>query len=82
MMSVIQVPSLAYGMAFEEKCEKDGYVESQVAPNQSVAGPVNSSSFHRRKDPYELEDQRSLRQPYRRSIDKFKRPAELHDLNT
>lgn len=50
-----QVPDFVDWMALKNNRKQNGEVKGQVAPDQSVTGPVDGSRLHRCEDMYELE---------------------------
>ena len=58
MALIEEIPDFVNGMALKDDHKQNAQVKSQVAPYQSVAGPVDGSGLHGREDVYELEEQR------------------------
>ncbi len=51
------IPDFADWVTFKDQRQKNGNVEGQIAPNQSMTGPVDQTGLHGCEDTYQLEEQ-------------------------
>ena len=75
------IPDLVFRRAFESNSEENPGVESEIAPNESVYGPVHGSRLVRREYAHELDKDCGFCNPDEWTVQHLDNPTQLRSVS-